>query len=94
MWKLGITPGKDFKEMLIEMTNDSFYNFKEQSGTRPESAQRWAQLSTRMMDKLDDLEKKDEKDAKNFLGDIEFKIKAFAVQKDIKPDFKHLSDLD
>jgi hypothetical protein len=94
MWKLGITPGKDFKDMLVEMTNDSFYNFKEQSGSRPESAQRWAQLSTKLMEKLEQLERKDEKDAKNFLGDIEFKIKAYAVQKDIQPEFKHFKDLE
>ena len=94
LWKLGISPAKDFKEMLVEMTNDSFYNFKETSTIKPDSAQKWAQLSTRLMDKLDDMDKREKGEAKGLLSDIEFRIKTYATPNDIRSDFKHFTDLD
>lgn len=80
--------------MLVEMTNDSFYNFKETSTIKPDSAQKWAQLSTRLMDKLDDMDKREKGEAKGLLSDIEFRIKTYATPNDIRSDFKHFTDLD
>jgi len=40
LWKLGVTPEKDFSDMLRDIAQDSYYNFKEQSKIRPDVAQR------------------------------------------------------
>jgi len=90
LWKLGAAPEKDFGEMLRDMVNDSYYNFKEQSKIKPAVAQRWAGLAIKLTDRIDSLQKEDQKSAANFLENYEFKIKT-NVEVFEKP--KHLNDL-
>lgn len=90
LWKLGAAPEKDFSEMLRDMVNDSYYNFKEQSKIKPSVAQRWAGLAIKLTDRLDALNNDDKKGGSDFLENYEFKIKT-NVQVTEKP--KHLSDL-
>lgn len=93
IWKLGVTPAKDFKEMLVEMTNDSFFNFKEQVTSRPESAQRWAALTQKLVDKIDSMDNKKKAETNNLITDIEFKIKTYSSPEDSSTSFRHFTDL-
>lgn len=40
LWRLGVSPKKEFKDMLGDMITDSYYNFKEQSKVKPDVAQK------------------------------------------------------
>ncbi len=100
LWKLGVTPDKDFKDMLADMVHDSYYNFKEQSKIRPELAQKWAGLTIKLTERIDTLQKEESKGA-SLLEEIEFKIKTFSSQdpkgpirniKDLQPDAKKTED--
>lgn len=93
MWKLGAAPEKDFNMMLKDMIHDAYYNFKEQSKVKPDVAQRWANLTVKIADKIDNYEKDDKKSAQSFLDNFDFKIKSSIEAspkkvhlKDIQPD--------
>jgi len=90
LWKLGVTPEKDFSDMLRDIAQDSYYNFKEQSKIRPDVAQRWANLTIKVTDRIDNIERERQSKSENLLDDFEFKIKTFST--DDKP-IEHLAEL-
>jgi len=91
LWKLGVTPEKDFADMLRDIAQDSYYNFKEQSKIRPDVAQRWANLTIKVTDRIDTIEKDKRANADNILEDFEFKIKTFST--DEKP-IEHIKEVE
>jgi hypothetical protein len=76
MWKLGLAPSRSFDDMLKEMFNDSFFNFKERMRHDPELAQRWGQLAVKLSDKIDKLEK-DDNNREEFFQSLEFETDSF-----------------
>ena len=56
MWKLGIASNKSFPQMLRDMRDDTFYNFKEQSNRNPEMAMKWGQLALKVDERLEKVE--------------------------------------
>lgn len=96
LWKLGAAPEKDFGLMLKDMVHDSYYNFKEQSKVKPSIAQKWAGLAIKLTDRLDNLQKEENKSAANFLDNFEFKIKSdieISSRGADKGEVVHLKDL-
>jgi len=91
VWKLGITPNKDFKSMLAEMAQDAFFNFKEQSRANPDSAQKWAALALKVSDKMDSINREESRTGRDLLEEIEFKIKTFSAKEST---IRHIKDLD
>jgi hypothetical protein len=57
MWSLGIAPNKSFDNMLRELGTDAFYFFKKNSKTKPEEAQKWANLVMRLAERHDKLDR-------------------------------------
>jgi len=96
LWKLGVTPNKDFKSMLAEIGQDSFYNFKENSRTNPETAQKWAAITLKVSERVDSMEKDEKRSKGDVFEEIEFKIKTFSYRdRDTKDnEIKHIQDLD
>lgn len=76
--------------MLRDIAQDSYYNFKEQSKIRPDVAQRWANLTIKVTDRIDTIEKERQSKADNLLEDFEFKIKTFST--DEKP-IEHIEEI-
>jgi len=73
VWKLGAAPNKSFDSMLREIMTDSFYNFKEQSKTNVDLAQKWGALALKTVEKLEKFDK-DTKDKKDVFSEITFKL--------------------
>lgn len=94
MWKLGVNPDKDFKEMLNEMIQDSYFNFKEQSKVKPDVAQRWAGLAIKLTDRIEGLDKKEEKSMKSLLDEVQFNIKTYSTHEEASKPIKHFKDLE
>ena len=65
-WRLGLAPSGDYGEMLREMFQDCFYNFKERMKVDADCAQKWGSLAVRLADKLDQFDNEKEKDHKLF----------------------------
>jgi len=84
MWKLGLSPSRSFDDMLREMFNDSFYNFKERSRHDPELAQRWGTLAVKLSDKLDKLDK-DDLDREELFQNLEFDTDSFENREQTFP---------
>lgn len=84
MWKLGLSPSRSFDDMLREMFNDSFYNFKERSRHDPELAQRWGTLAVKLSDKIDKLEK-DDQSQQEFFQSFEFDTDSFETREPAIP---------
>lgn len=105
LWKLGAAPEQDFGKMMKDMLNDSYYNFKEQSDTKPELAQKWARIAVKIGDRIEsyDKEVKGGSDGADFLANVEFKIKSVASNTKpkeenddnaIEDDIPHIGDLE
>lgn len=90
MWKLGVTPEKDFKVMLQEMAQDSFFNFKEKSKIKPDEAQRWANLTLKITDKIEAIQKEESGSTKGLLEEIQFKVKTYSAGPET---IRHFSDV-
>jgi hypothetical protein len=89
IWKLGAAPDKSFEQMLAEMSTDAYYNFKEQSRTNPETAQKWGGLAVKLIEKLDKV-KKDEQKSNDFFDMIEFSVDSASGDTDVL----HIEDLE
>lgn len=92
MWKLGMAPQKDYAEMLSDMVTDAYYNFKEQSRVKPEIAQKWGTLATRLIDKEAGIKKEEERSMNSLLEEVEFKVKIYSRPEDGK--IKHYTQLE
>lgn len=76
--------------MLRDIAQDSYYNFKEQSKVRPDVAQRWANLTIKVTDRIDSIEKGRKAGSENLLEDFEFKIKTYSAEKE---EIIHLDEI-
>jgi len=96
-WKLGIAPDKPFDQMLRSMMLDAFYNFKEKMKLDPELAQKWGNLSLRITDRMERLDR-ETKEQKNLFDEIQFvlsgkKENLDGVSVSIENKYKHYNSL-
>ena len=72
---------------------DSYYNFKEQSKIKPDTAQRWAALAVKLTDRVENIQKEQNKSSKNILEEFEFKIKTSKPIHEEPTEIKHFREL-
>ena len=88
MWKLGLSPSRTYDDMLREMFDDSFYNFKERSRHDPELAQKWGTLAVKLSDKIEKNER-DDKEKDEYFQSFQIETDNF---EDKEEPFPHISE--
>lgn len=73
LWKLGLAPDKSFDQMLRDIGNDCYYNFKEKQATDPDTALKWGTLMNKVIERLDKVEK-DTEDKTTLFQSITFQL--------------------
>jgi len=74
LWKLGLAPDKSFDQMLRDIGNDCYYNFKEKMGHDPEMALKYGALLNKVIERIDKVDK-DQEDKTTFFQQISFHMK-------------------
>jgi hypothetical protein len=100
IWKLGLgaDPSASFDEMLRDMFTDSYFYFKEYIKFKPDDAQKFAALSIKLADRMDQMADK-EREQTDLFSELKMKLNNESTQKSKnaktdKPEVIDMKDMD
>jgi hypothetical protein len=82
LWQLGFSPGIPMNEMLLDMTNDTYFHFKMNIQDSPEESMKWAGVFKSLKAQLDKVEENTQDQADQY-QEMVFKIQGTDVDTEI-----------
>lgn len=95
IWELGLgtDPTASFDSMMRDMFTDSYFYFKKNLKFAPDEAHKFAQLSVKLADRMDQIQDKEEKE-RDIFSELKFKLEVEDTKSKKKSKIMDLTDTD